>query len=330
MTSTWRRLTAVLAASAFTLLSVPSLAMAAAPSRTTDETHVVIFGPMSVGGATLEGHVGFSTLDGPRAGLVYDGPNGLIYGVTGWAERDRNRVVGDLYLIDSDSGESPGWATYDLEFTAAGAVESSESVVRDGNHRVISKVTEQAMLANGAVTMHDGTVFRLAGVPADLLTQELWVNGPQATILDGYETFVEAAWEIADMTVVFRMNVTALDAAGIVYVSTPQDPEIIGTARPELVDDRASAEYTLRRLDRSIAGTASVDLAIATLGSSTSFEETEFSRTRVTSYETAVVGDLSLILAGTPYELSFADAVVTSYRLSWHGVQYPFADDGQG
>jgi hypothetical protein len=324
-----RRVASLIVAAAFALLTLPTLVSAGAPIRTTDVAHATDPGAITVDGATLDFHILFSVLSGPRGGMNYSGPLGDLFGIEGFAEMRDGRLTGEFFLIDEES-QPAGWAMYDLVFTAAGAVETTERVTRDGNVRIVSVFTEQPATVSGTVTMPDGMVFPVAAA-ADRMTFDVRSNDPQGLVLDGSETFVEATWTVDDMPVTFRVNVTELDSAGVVFLSTPTDPEILGLARPRFTeDDRLAQEFELLRADRSVAGTAVVDLAVATVGSSVSFEETEFSRLRVITDEISVTGTLDLTLDGTFHELSFADATITATRFAWHGLQYPHAEDGEG
>lgn len=325
-----RRIASAIVAAAFALVTLPSLVSAGAPIQTSDVAHATDPGPITADGATLDFHILFSMLSGPRGGMSYSGPLGELFGIEGFAEMRDGRLTGEFFLIDEES-QPAGWAMYDLQFIASGDVETTERVTRDGNVRTDVVFTEQPATVSGTVTMPDGTVFAVTEAAADRMTLDVRSNDPQATILDGSETFIEATWTVGDMPVTFRANVTELDSAGVVYLSTATDPEIIGLARPAFTeDDRLHQEFELLRGDRSVAGTAVVDLAVATLGSSASFEETEFSRQRVIADEITVSGTLDLTLDGTAHELSFADATVTATRFAWHGLQYPHAEDGEG
>jgi hypothetical protein len=327
---TGRRLASVIVAVAFASLTLPSLVLAGAPVRTSDVAHATDPGPITVGGATLDFHVLFSTLVGARGGMTYSGPLGELFGIDGFAEMHDGHLTGEFFLIGEDS-QPAGWALYDLVFTTSGAVETTERITRDGNVRTVSVFTQQPATVTGTVTMPDGTVFSVTDAAADRLTMDLRSNDPRGIILDGSETFIEATWTVGDMPVTFRANVTELDSAGVVFLSTATDPEIIGLARPQFTEeDRLHQAFELLRTDRSVAGSAVVDLAVATLGSSVAFEETDFSRSRVITDEIIVSGTLDLTLDGTLHELSFADASITATRFAWHGLQYPNAEDGGG
>ena len=325
-----RRLTTMVVTAAIGLLTFPSLVAASAPVRTSDVAHMTDPAPMSVSGATLDFNVLYSTLIGARADVSYHSPTGTFTGVEGYAVMDGSRLTGEFALFDQATGEFAAFAFYDFEFTPAGEVEQSEQVTRDGNHRTVTTFTSQPMQVSGTVTMPDGIVFQLAGEDGTRATADSWATDPRSTILDGTETFIEAGWTVGEMPVTFRANVTALDSAGVVFLDAPDGTEVIGAAAPALVDDRMTASFTLRRMDQSVAGRAAVSAVMATVSSSTEFEVTEFLRRRVVTDQIAVTGTLNLTFDGRSYELSFDDADITAHRSTWHGLQYPFADDTEG
>ena len=324
-----RRLAPAGLALALALLALPSIATASPPVESSDVALTTDPGPIALGDATIDFNIFFSALLGPRGDITYNGPLGSLAGTEGLAEMDGNRIVGEYGLVNIETGEYAGRATYELLFTAAGEVEASERTIRDGNRRIVLESTEQPMVANGHVTMPDGTTFPVVDAPAERLTLDGWSSEPRSTILDGTDTLVEATWIVDGTPVTFRGNVTNLQSAGAVFLYTAEE-EIIGLDEPALVDDRMTASFVLQRPDRSVAGTADVALEIVTLGSSTSFEVSEFSRTKVITDEIAVTGTMLLTLDGVSHELSFADAEVIATRSTWHGIQYPFADDTEG
>jgi hypothetical protein len=114
-----------------------------------------------------------------------------------------------------------------------------------------------------------------------------------------------------------------------VYLNVP-DGEIIGDARPALVDDALEANFTLTHTDGTARGSASVALAVTELGSTAGFERTDISFERVITTDIAVTGQLTLVLDGVTHVLDLADAELFTLRMSWHGIEYPFATDGEG
>jgi hypothetical protein len=323
-----RRGTSVLAL-ALALLAVPSVATASPPVESSDVALTTDPGPIALGDATIDFNIFFSALVGPRGDITYNGPLGSLFGTEGLAEMDGNRLVGEYGLVNIETGEYAGRATYELLFAAAGEVEMSERTIRDGNRRIVLEFTEQPMVASGHVTMPDGMTFSVVDAPAERLTVDGWSSEPRSTILDGTDTLIEATWLVDGTPVTFRGNVTNLQSAGAVFLHTAEE-EIIGLDEPVLVDDAMTASFVLQRPDRSVAGTAEVALEIATLGNSTSFEVTELGRLKVITDEIHVTGTMLLTLDGVSHELSFADAEVSATRSTWHGIQYPFADDTEG
>jgi hypothetical protein len=326
---TGRGFTAIATAVGLALLAFPSIASGSPPTTSSDVAYDTDPGPITVDGATLDFEIFFSAVVGPRGALSYSGPLGSLVAVEGPAELDGSRLVGMFPLIDAGTGEDAGVARYDLLFQAAGEVEPSEQAIRDGNRRIVLESTEQPMVVSGHVTMPDGTAFPVLDAPGERLTLDGWSNEPRSTILDGTETFVEATWLVDGTPVTFRATITALESAGVVFLDS-EEGEIIGHGRPVLADDRMTGSFLLNRLSGTLAGTASVALDIATLGSSTSFEVTEFSRRKVVTDDISVSGTMHLTLDGVGHELSFADADVIATRATWHGIQYPFANDGEG
>jgi hypothetical protein len=305
------------------------MATASPPTTSTDVAYGTDPGPITVGDATIDFDIFFSVGSGPTGGLSYKGPLGWLVAVEGRIELDGDRLVGEYPLVVAGTGEDAGTATYELQFAAAGEVEAYERVIREGNRRIVLDFTEQPMVVGGHVAMPDGTLFPVVDAPGERITVDGWSNEPRSTILDGSETFVEATWLVGGNEVTFRGNVTAIDSAGVVFLYT-EAGEVIGLDRPVLADDRMTGSFVLNAPDGSVAGSAEVALDITTLGSSASFEVTELGRQRIVTDEIAITGTMDLTLDGVRHELSFADANVVATRSSWHGIQYPFANDTEG
>jgi hypothetical protein len=254
-----------------------------------------------------------------------------MFGPEGFAEMIGNRLTGEFFLIDGETSEPAGFATYVIEFTAVGDETATHEVIKNGNHRTVFDLVQQPMLANGAITLPDGTVFPLVDLPATRFVVDTWSNDPAATILDGSETFIEANWMLGDLPLTFRLHVTELDSAAVVFLQLPgTGGEIIGEARPAFVDDSLAAGFTLTQTGGTVVGDAAVGLQVTELGSTVAFEETEVSRQRVISTDIAISGELTVTLEGVTHTFDFADADLFSVRHSWHGIQYPHAEGGEG
>jgi hypothetical protein len=327
MLSLRRRFTMTLIAVALAALTMPGPTLAGAPIVTTDTAHGT-GGRITTADGTVDFSILFSTLIGARGSINYSGPLGNLFGPEGFAQMDGNVLQGEFFLID-ETNEPAGFATYVIEFAPAGPETVSHDVVKDGNHRTVLDLVEQPQVANGALTMPDGTVFPLVDLDATRFVADTWSNNPASTILDGSETFIEATWELDGMPLTFRVHVTELDSQAVVFIN-PTEGEIIGTAQPPFVDDTLSAEFTLTRSDRTEAGSASVQLQVTELGSSAAFEETDISRQRVITTQIAVTGQLTVTLDGETRVFDFADAQLNALRRSWHGIQYPHAEGGEG
>ncbi|MGH2456016.1 MAG: hypothetical protein ACRDHD_07145 [Candidatus Limnocylindria bacterium] len=323
------RITSLLAAVAVVALTLPTLAVAAAPIRTTDTAHGT-GGRITTADGTIDFSLFFSTLIGARGGINYSGPLGNLFGPEGFAQMDGNRLTGEFFLIDGETSEPAGFALYDITFSPAGPEAASHEVVQDGNHRSILDLVEQPMLANGTLTMPDGTVFPLVDVSASRFVADTWTNSPDATILDGSETFIEANWQLDGAPLTFRVNVTELSSNAVVFVQPLAGGEIIGTERPVFVDDTMTAEFTLIRSDRTVAGDALVRLRVTELGNSSGFEQTEISRRRVITTQIAVAGEMTVTLDGVTNVFDLTDADVFATRQSWHGIQFPHPEGGEG
>jgi hypothetical protein len=324
-----RRITTLLVAAAFAALTLPGLASAAAPIQTSDLAHST-GGRITTADGTIEFSIASSTLNGARGFINYSGPLGIMFGPEGFAEMIGNRLTGEFFLIDGETSEPAGFATYVIEFTVAGPETATHEEIKEGNHRTVLDLVQQPMLANGAITLPDGTVFPLVDLPATRFVADTWSNDPAATILDGSETFIEANWMLGDLPLTFRLHVTELDSAGAVFLQLPTGGEIIGEARPAFVDDSLAADFTLTQTGGTVVGDASVDMQVTELGSSAAFEETEISRQRVITTDIAVNGELTVTLDGATHTFDFADADLFSVRRSWHGIQYPHAEGGEG
>lgn len=324
----WRRATTLLAGLALALTIAPASTLAARPVTFVDDAHMTAPAVTTPDG-TIRADILFSTLNGHRSGMNYDGPLGSWFGIGGWAHMDGSRLDGEFALYDGPTGEFVGWATYALDFAPAGPVTTRRSDQSTGNHRFIVDFSEQPMLASGQLTLPDGTVFPIDS-PGTHLVADIWSNAPRSTILDGSETFVGVDWVADDLSVTFRVHATELMTAAAFIVTTPADPEIIGTATPALVGDRLTLDVELRRPDRSLAGTAHVELQVTELGSSAWFEVTDSSRLRVIGTDLAVTGHAEFSVDGVSHRLDFADGSLTTMRQAWHGIQYPFAGGGEG
>jgi hypothetical protein len=324
-----RRAALAVATVAAAALMMPAVAFAAAPVQMHDTAHGT-GGRVTTADGTMEFTISHSTLSGARGFITYSGPLGSMFGPEGFAEMIGNRLTGEFFLIDGETSEPAGFATYVFDFTTDGAETASHEVVKDGNHRTVLDLVEQPMLANGAVTMPDGTVFPLVDLPATRFVSDTWTNNPAATILDGSETFIEANWMLDDLPLTFRLNVTELDSAAVVFLQLPLAGEIIGTARPAFAGDSLTADFTLTQTGGIPAGSASVSLQVTELGSTAAFEESEISRRRVISTDIAVTGELTVTLDGVTHTFDLAEADMFASRSSWHGIQFPHAEGGEG
>jgi hypothetical protein len=94
------------------------------------------------------------------------------------------------------------------------------------------------------------------------------------------------------------------------------------------VDDSLAAGFTLTQTGGTVVGDAAVDLRVTELGSTAAFEETDTSRQRVITTDIAIRGELTVTLEGATHSFDFVDADLFSLRHSWHGIQYPHAEDG--
>lgn len=324
----WRRATTTLIGLALALTIAPAATLAAPPISFVDDAYMTAPAVTTPDG-TIRADILFSTINGHRSGMNYDGPLGSWFGIGGWAELDGARLDGEFALYDGASGEFVGWATYALDFTTAGPVATSRQDLSTGNHRSIVDFSEQPVTASGALTMPDGSVFPIDS-PGTHLVADVWSNAPRSTILDGSETFIGVDWTVGDMTVTFRVHATELMTASAFIVTTPADPEIIGTATPSFDGDTLRVDVELRRPDRSLAGTAHVELRVTELGSSAWFEVTEDRRLRVIGTDLVVTGTAEFSVDGASHRLDFADGALTAMRQAWHGIQYPFAGGGEG
>jgi hypothetical protein len=324
-----RRVTTIVVAAAFAALTLPGLASAAAPIQTSDLAHST-GGRITTADGTIEFSISSSTLSGARGFINYSGPLGSMFGPEGFAEMIGNRLTGEFFLIDGETNEPAGFATYVIDFTVAGPETATHDVIKDGNHRTVLDLVQQPMLANGAITLPDGTVFPVVDLPATRFVVDTWSNDPAATILDGSETFIEANWMLDGLPLTFRLHVTELDSAAVVFLQLPTGGEIIGTARPTFVDDTLSTEFTLTQTGGTVVGDAAVGLQVTELGSTAAFEETDISRQRVITTDIAIRGELTVKLDGVTHTFDFAEADLFSVRHSWHGIQYPHAEGGEG
>ena len=324
-----RRITTILVAAAFAALTLPGIASAAAPVQTSDLAHST-GGRITTADGTIEFSISSSTLSGARGFITYSGPLGSLFGPEGFAEMIGNRLTGEFFLIDGETSEPAGFATYVVDFTVAGPETATHEVIKDGNHRTVLDLIEQPMLANGAITMPDGTIFPLLDLSATRFVADTWSNSPAATILDGSETFIEANWMLGDLPLTFRLHVTELDAAAVVFLQLPTGGEIIGETRPAFVDDSLAAGFTLTQTGGTVVGDAAVDLQVTELGSTAAFEETDISRQRVITTDIAIRGELTVTLDGATHTFDFVDADLFSVRHAWHGIQYPHAEGGEG
>lgn len=320
-----RRVTIILAAVAIAALTLPTVALAASPIRTTEVVHGTA-GEITTADATVKFNITYGTLYGASGNIRYEGPHGTLFGPEGFAEMSDNRLTGEFFLIDGETGESPGWALYDIAFTPGGPESATHEVIRTGNRRTVVDLVQQPMLASGTITMPDGTIFRFEDLPGDRFVADLWSNNPAATVLDGAQTFIEANWVLDDLPLIFRVHVTDLSSGGAVFLQT-DGGEIIGEAQPTFVDDRMRADFTLAEFGETV-GSASVDVQVTELGNSFAFEQTETSRLRTVTTQIAVAGELTVTLHDSTRTFEFADADLVAVRESWHGIQYPHADDG--
>ena len=324
-----RRSSILLAAVAMAALALPAAVLGAAPVRTTDNA-VGTGGRITTPDGTIEFSLSHSTLSGARGFITYSGPLGSMFGPEGFAEMIGNRLTGEYFLIDGETSEPAGFATYVIDFTPDGPETATHEVVKTGNHRTVLDLIQQPMLANGAVTLPDGTVFPLVELPATRFVADTWTNNPAATILDGSETFIEANWMLDELPLTFRLNVTELDSAAVVFLQLPIGGEIIGTAQPAFAGDSLAQDFTLTQTGGIPAGTASVSLQVTELGSTAAFEQTDISRQRVISTDIAVTGELTVTLDGVTHTFDLAEAEVFASRSSWHGIQFPHAEGGEG
>jgi hypothetical protein len=323
-----RRAPILLAAVTVAALTLPALAAAAAPVRLIDSAHMT-GGRVTTPDGTVQFDASYSTLMGWNGRVTYWGSAGVLIGSQGISDMTGSRLTGQ-YVLGDEFGEFAGLAPFVIDFTAAGPEVTTEEVIQDGNSRTVLAFTQQPMLASGAITMPDGTVFAFTDLQADRIFADQWSTNPAAKILDGSETFVDASWMLDGTLVGFRVHVSELARSGVVYLYVPGG-EIIGTGQPALVDDAlVGADFTLTHTDGTQRGSASVALTVTELGSSAGFERTETSFERVISTDIAVTGQLTLVLDGVTHVLDFADADLFTLRMAWHGIEYPFAEDGQG
>lgn len=322
-----RRVTIILAAVAIAAVTLPTVALAASPIRTFEVVHGTA-GEITTADATVKFDISYGTLYGASGTIRYEGPHGVLFGPEGVAEMSDNRLTGEFFLIDGETGESPGWAFYDIVFTPGGPESATHEVIRTGNLRTVVDLVQQPMLASGTITMPDATIFRFENLPGDRFVADMWSNNPAATVLDGAQTFIEANWVLDDLPLTFRVHVTELSSGGAVFLLT-DGGEIIGEAQPTFVDDRMTADFTLSEFGETV-GNASVDVQVTELGSSFHFEQTKISRLRVVTTQVAIAGELTVTLDDSSRTFEFADADLVAIRESWHGIQYPHADGGDG
>jgi hypothetical protein len=323
----WRRLTLMLVALAVAALTLPGFAVAAAPGRILDTAYVT-GGSLTTPGGTIEFDAGFSTLMGPTGWLTYLGPNGPVFGPQGYTELSGSRLSGEFSLND-DTGQHVGFAFFVIDFTADGPETTIEDVVRDGNRRVRMEFTEQPMLASGTLTLPDGTVTSFDGLPANRFAVDQWSTNPAATILDGSETFIDALWMLGETPLGFRVHATELESSAVVYLYV-DDGEIIGTGRPTFSGNTFSWEVELTHSNGTPRGSAQVSLEVVELESTARLVRTPISFERVITTDHVIVGELTLTLDGVTTVHDFGEADLFSLRQAWHGIQYPFAEGGEG
>jgi hypothetical protein len=319
----------------------PTATLAAKPQHLVDTVYSVNTGRTTTPQGTLEFSILFSDVSGPRGNFAYWAPGQVpgaefarYFGIEGpTVAVDGNRLSGDMAVI-SDEHEYVGLATYSLEFVAAAPAEVTERTYRSGNVRTVGSVTEQEMLVNGTFTLHDGTTIEISDATGYRTVYDSTSNSPAATVLDGSQTFIDAAWEVDEFRIEFRIIHTELGSEAVAVVYGPEHPEIFGLSRPRIIDDRLVHTFAMVLTDGSVggspAGSATVDLAITAVGSRTYFEQGSGYRARVTEEDLAITGTLEIELEDVSFSLSFADASLYAAGTTWHGVQRPVKnrDDG--
>jgi hypothetical protein len=341
-----RRSRMMLALLAGALLAVsigPGAALAAKPREVVNTVYGVNTGRTVTPQGTLDFQVLFSDVTGVSAYFAYWGPDQVAgaemarYSGIEWyaVGMDGNRLFGNLATWTPDH-ELVGESTYELIFTPAGAATTTETTRRIGNRRSVVLATEQSMSVSGTVTLHDGTVIPVAGAGARSV-YETWENQPAATVHDGSQTFIDAAWWSVDgLDIFFRIIQSEISSEAVVVVYGP-DGEIFGLAQPRIVDGQLAQTFQLNLTDGSAGGTpvgsATINLAVTSVGSHTYVERHDGYRVRVTAEQLAVSGALEVQLGASSYTLPLDEADLMAEGLTWHGVQRPIKggdDGGQG
>jgi hypothetical protein len=306
-------------------LTMPAIVLAAPPVETVETTWGTRPGAITTEDGTLDFYVLYTDLPYLVGDFSYTGPHGNLAGYERTASVDGNRLTGDMWVIDSDTQEFVGIATYEIDFTTGEPVVEVDDRSA-GNRRSIVTSTRYPATVNGSFTLPNGTVFPLVNRPGSHQVYETWSNSPASTVLDGHHTFVAARWTLGEMDIALVASETAIATETYVTMSTLEG-ELVGAGSVHFVDGRLVGELDLLRNDLSVGGTAAFDVTIEMLGSSWAFEDYGYERMRVVTDEIVASGTLSLVVDGESLELSLDDAEVDATRQSWHGIRYPSKGD---
>lgn len=330
--STGHRAATALITLIIALAALPSLALAAPPLTSVANLYSSAPDRMVTSGGTLDFTMQFIDTSESSVSFSYWDPGavpGRDPGLGGFISSIRlegDRVVGEMFVLDGT--ELIGTAPFSLAFTPAGEPIATQDVRREGNIRTVTDLVTRPMSVSGTFALPGGPTFSIEA-PGTHDTYTVTSSAPASTVFDGTETFVNAAWELGDRTYIFRFIETAITSESYAFVLDGTG-EIVGAARPKMVDGRVVADYALQRAGRIPAGSASVDVTIRTIRSWTYFETGPGFIQRVVEDEIGVKGSFTVTVDGETVELSLADAAVDSHQYAWHGSQRPMKDDGGG
>ena len=314
------------------LTALPSLALAAPPQTSVANLYSTAPDRIITSQGTLDFTLQFIDTSESSVAFSYWEPGAVpgrdpaLGGFISSIGLEGDRVVGEMFVLDG--GELIGMAPFSLTFTPAGEPITSQDVRREGNIRTVTDLVTRPMGVSGTFALPGGATFTIQA-PGTHDTYTVTSNSPASTVFDGTETFVNAAWELGDRTYIFRFIETAITSESYAFVLDGTG-EIVGAARPRMVEGRVVADYALQRAGRIPAGSASVDVTIQTIRSWTYFETGPGFIQRVVEDEIGVKGWFTVTVDGETVELSLGDAAVDSHQYAWHGAQRPMQDDGGG